>query len=560
MSKDRIVEVPSRRPAALDRRHLLRRGAALGLGAPALAALLRADQSGATAGPRAQATPAAGDPAKRGGTFVLLGHQEVASLHPDDAGPTVHFVVVEQMFNALLEMDENFQFNPVLAEGPPEIAADGLTYTFTLHQGVTFHDGAPFTAADVKYTFDWYLDPASQAVNANEFSSVAAVEAPDERTVVVRLKQPNAAFNAQVASKFILPAAYHEQVKKEGFAAAPIGTGPFKLKEWRAAEYTLLEAFDGHFRGRPNFDEFRLNVVPEPSVRAIALETGDADSSAWPLVSEDDQRLAETGDFTTFQTASLAVNHFPLNNTNPVLADKRVRQALLHAIDRQAIADDIFGGAATVATSNLSPALEAFYNPEVAQYPYDPARAGALLDEAGWTMGGDGVREKDGAKLTFTCTTVTGDQVRRPEAEVVQQSLREVGVDMQLEEAPVATILERMRSGEMDAALFNWTYGGDQGDPDASVTLRADGTNNFSQFKNPRVDELLDQGLVETDPAKRAPIYQEIQMIVAEEVPFLYMLFLQTFNHFANRVKGLPGTALSADPIYAKAYTWWFEE
>lgn len=545
------------RAGTLDRRTVLKRGAAAGLAAPAMAALLGA---GVPSAAGAQATPAAGDPAKRGGTFVVLGHQEVASLHPDDAGPTVHFVVVEQMFNALLEMDENFQFNPVLAEGPPEVTEDGLEYTFALRQGVTFHDGAPFTAADVKYTYEWYMDPASQAVNANELSSVAAVETPDERTVVVRLKEPNAAFNAQVASKFIFPAAYHAEVKKEGFATAPVGTGPFKLREWRAAEYTLLEAYDGHFRGRPNFDEFRMNVVPEPSVREIALETGDADSSGWPLVAEADQRLDETGDFTTFITANLAVNHFPLNTTNPVLSDKRVRQAMLHAIDRQAIADDIFGGAATVATGNLSPALEAFYTDDVAQYPFDPERAGALLDEAGWALGDDGVRAKDGQPLTFTCTTVTGDQVRRPEAEVVQQSLREVGIDMQLEEAPVATILERMRSAEMDAALFNWTYGGDQGDPDASVTLRSDGTNNFSQFKNPRVDELLDQGLREIDPAARVPIYQEIQRIVADEVPFLYMLFLQSYNHFSARTKGLPETALSADPLYAKAYTWWFEE
>ncbi len=561
MSNNRVNGASSTSEASrvgrLDRRTVLKRGAAAGLAVPALAGLVGV---GAPVVATAQATPPAGDPAKRGGTFVVLGHQEVASLHPDDAGPTVHFVVVEQIFNALIEMDEAFQFNPVLATEPPQVADDGLTYTFALRPGVTFHDGSPFTSADVKYTYEWYMNPENNAVNANELTSVAAVEAPDDATVIVRLKEPNAAFYAQVASKFIFPAAYHEEVKKEGFSAKPIGTGPFKLKEWRAAEFSLLEAFDDHFRGRPNFDEFRLNVVPEPSVRAIALETGDADSSAWPLVTEDDQRLDETGDFTTFITANLAVNHIPLNTTNPVLNDKRVRQALLHAIDRQSLADDIFGGAATVATANLSPALDVFYTEEVPLYPFDPERAAALLDEAGWTLGDGDVREKDGQPLTFTCTTITGDQVRRPEAEVAQQYLREVGVDMQLEEAPVATILERMRAAEMDAALFNWTYGGDQGDPDASVTLRSNGTNNFSQFENQRVDELLDQGLRETDPSQRVPIYQEIQQIVADEVPFLYLLFLQSYNHFSARTKGLPETVLTADPLYAKAYTWWFEE
>src|SRR5690606_31631519 len=132
-----------------------------------------------------------------------------------------------------------------------------------------------------------------------------------------------------------------------------IGTGPFKLQEWRAAEFTVVEAFEDHFRGRPHLDTIRLNVVPEASVRAIALETGDADNSVWPLVTEDELRLAETGMFTTFVTSALAVNHFPLNNGHPALADKNVRKAMMHAIDRQAVIDDIFSGAATLATSNL---------------------------------------------------------------------------------------------------------------------------------------------------------------------------------------------------------------
>ncbi|MDP9370574.1 MAG: ABC transporter substrate-binding protein, partial [Chloroflexota bacterium] len=193
-------------------------------------------------------------------------------------------------------------------------------------------------------------------------------------------------------------------------------------------------------------------------------------------------------------------------------------------------------------------------------YPFDPARAGAILDEAGWTMGGDGIREKAGQKLSFVCTVVTGDQARRPEAEVSQQYLREVGIDMQIEEAPIATILEKMRSAEMDASLFNWTYGGDAGDPDASVTLRSNGTNNFSHFNNPRVDELLDQGLLELDPAKRSVLYREVQTIVADEVPFLYMMFWDLFNFFTTRIKGLPESALTADPIYAKAYQFWIDE
>jgi peptide/nickel transport system substrate-binding protein len=425
---------------------------------------------------------------------------------------------------------------------------------------VKFQDGTEFTSEDVKYTYEWYMDPENAAVNANLFAGVASVEAPDPTTVVVTLTAPNAAFFSQVGDTFIVPAKYHAEIGEDAYKAAPIGTGPFKLKEWKAAEYTLVEAFDEHFRGRPHLDAVRMNIVPEASVRTIGLETGEADSSVWPLLTEDSLRLAEdTAQFTTFVTSALAINHFPLNNKNPKLADKRVRQAMLHAIDRQAIVDDVFRGAATLATANLSPALADYYNPEVVEYPYDLARAAELLDEAGWTLNGD-VREKDGEQLSFVCTTITGDQARRPEAEIVQQMLADVGIDMQIEEAPVATILEKLRAGEMDASLFNWTYGGTDGDPDASVELRSDATNNFSHFENARVDELLDLGLQETDLAKRAEYYKEIQAIVAEEVPFLFMMFWDWYNLFRSRVKGLPESALAGDPIYAKAYQFWIEE
>jgi peptide/nickel transport system substrate-binding protein len=547
-----------------SRRTLLKRAAAAGVSVPALAAAFgNGGIADAKFAPKLlqDGTPVSqgGTSVPQGGTFIMLGHQEIASLSPDDAGPTVHFVIVTQLFNALLELDENYVFQPVLATGLPEVSEDGLQFTFKLHEGVTFHDGEPFTSEDVKYTYEWYIDPENAAVNANDFRSVESVEAPDETTVIVNLKEPNAAFYSQVASKFIVPAHYHSEIGEDQFKAEPIGTGAFRLQSWDAARSTVVEAYENHFRGRPNLDEVRLDVVPEASVRAIALENGEADSSVWPLVIEDEQRLVESGEFTTFITSSNAVNHFPLNNTHPILSDKRVRQAMMYAIDRQAVIDDIFGGAATIATANLSPAVEAYYNPDVKQYPFDPEQAAALLEEAGWVMGDDDVREKDGEPLTFTCTVITGDQARRPEAEVVQSYLAEVGIDMQLEEAPVATILEQMREGKMDASLFNWTYG-DGIDPDASVTLRSDGTNNFSQFTNARVDELLDAGLREIDPEARAQYYEEIQEIVAEEVPFLFMMFWDLFNHFNERVKGLPDSALTADPIYSKAYQFYIEE
>lgn len=515
--------------------------------------LTRAALSGASVGLLSR-TASAESP-RRGGTMVVTGHQEISSLSPDDDGPGVHWTAVTQIHNALLELDENFTLLPTLAQSYTA-SPDGMSYTFKLVRGVRFHDGTEFTADDVKYTNEWYLNPANHAIQANNFKGVDSVQAVDKYTIRVRMKEPNAAFLAKGASTFIVPAAYHGRIGEKAYKSAPIGTGAFRLKEWKPAEHTLVAAFDQHFRGRPYLDFFRVDIVPEASVRAIGMQTGNSDSAVWPLLVEDNLRLGKDPNFTTYVTVTTGVNHFPINNRRPVFADKRVRQAMMFAINRQRLIDDIFKGTAEIAVSHLSPAFKAYYEPNVIKYPYDPAKAKALLDEAGWKPGPDGVRQKAGARLSFTCTTITGDQARRPEAEVAQQDLRAVGIEMKLAEAPVATITERMHKGEMDASLFNWTYGGSLGDPDPSLTLRSNGGNNWSHYANPKVDSLIDAGLREPDPKKRAPMYKEIQKIVAEDVPFLYVMYWNWYTIFTKRIKGLPRTAFNGPQLYRKAYQW----
>lgn len=560
MARSLDLEAMLRSAGPTTRREVLKRAAGAGIAAPALLALLRADgvqdveaASGAKSGSAARYQ----DQPVQGGTLILTGHQEIASLSPDDAGPAVHWVMVTQIHNALVEMDENVTFLPMLAEALPEASADGLSFTFKLKQGVKFHDGTEFTSADVKYTYEWYMNPDNAAINAADLELVASVEAPDPYTVVVHMKEPYAPFLARIATKFIVPAAYHSKIGEAEYKGKPVGTGAFKLKEWQAAAFTEVEAFPDHFRGAPYLAAVREEIVPEQSVRAIGLETGVAHSSVWTLGPEDNLRLAEDPNFVAFVTQSLAVNHFPLNNKLPQLSDKRVRQAMMYAIDRETVIDEIFSGTAVLATSNLSPGMGTYYNPDVKQYAYDVAQAQALLDEAGWVTGSGDVREKDGQKLSFTCTTISGDQLRRPEAELVQQYLKEVGIDMQLKEAPVATILEQLRKGEMDASLFNWTYGGDYLDPDDGGTLHSAGTSNFSHYGNSRVDELLGQGIRELDVEKRTAIYHEVQAIVAEEVPYIFMVYYNWYEIFSTKVKGLPAQASTGTNIYRKANEWW---
>ena len=496
----------------------------------------------------------------QGGTLGLMGHQEVAGLSPDDWGPSVQTTMIRAIHDSLIMDDENLEAQPVLAESF-EIAPDGLTYTFKLHEGVMFHDGKELTSADVKYTMDYYRDPEVASTIINRFRNVGSIDTPDDYTVVINMDAVNASFMTDGAQCPILQSEYHAEVGEEAYRQNPIGTGPFKLVEFNPAATVLVEAFDDYFRGRPNIDMVRQEVVPEPSVRNIALLTGDSDSALWPLLVEDSQAFKDDPNFTVITTSTGGVKHIPLNNKIPQLSDKRVRQALMHALDRQRIIDDLWNGAATVAHSNLSPKF-AFYSRDgdssLKRYDYDPEKAKALLDEAGWVEGSDGIREKDGLKLTFTCTTITGDQARRPIAELAQQFFKEVGVDMQLAEAPISTILDGLRAGTIDASLYNWTYG--SVDPSPASTLRSDGGQNWNSFENQRVDELIDLGLATTDPDERKVYYDELQEIIVEEVPMLYLQWDEWMNVFTGRVKGLPETANDGFTIYYNGlYKWWLE-
>lgn len=498
----------------------------------------------------------------QGGVFVALGHHEIASLSPDDWGPSVHYFIVGNIHSRLLKLDNYYTLQPELAESF-EVSEDGLEYTFATRDGVLWHDGESFSANDVAYTFNFYRNPDNAAASASNYQGVTDVQAPDDATVVVTLDEPNAAFLTRAGQAGIVAEHHHGAIGENAYKADPLGTGPWMLQEWRAAEFTECVAFPDYWEGPPNMDGIRENIVPEASVRAIALENGEADSAVWPLVTDDHLRFRDDedlSDFTVQITSSVAVNHFPLNNEHPVLSDKNVRQAMMFALDRESIRDDLWQGLAVLATANLSPAIEFYYEPDVAQYPYDPEQAIALLEEAGWVMGDSGVREKDGQALEWTCTIITGDQARRPEAELAQANFADVGMNMTIEEAPVATIQEGQRNGTVDMSLYNWTYGGASGEPDPSNTLRSDARNNWSLYKNERIDELVDQGLAETDPEVRREIYSEVQKIVAEDVPFLFVKFWDWFNIFSPRTQGLPEDPLVAGNQYMYLHEMWLDD
>lgn len=485
----------------------------------------------------------------KGGTLTWLGHQEVAGLGPNDIGPDVQAAVIFNVLNPLVHVNYMAETVPVLARDY-EVGSDDLSYTFRLHEGVLFHDGSELTADDVKYTFETY----SQAGNtvASRFDGMRDVTVVDRYTARVNMDRVNASFLRSACEVPIVPAAYHESVGVDGFRTAPIGTGAFRVAEWRPAEFTELVAFEDHFRGAPQVDRIRLEVVPEPSVRYIALLTGDAQGTVWPLDVEDALELQNDRNFLVVATNWNSPRFIPLNNELPQLSDKRVRQAMLFALDRQRILDELESGLGVVGTSHLAP-HNPYYNPNVPLYPFDPERARSVLEGAGWVAGSDGIRSKDGLRLSFTCTTISGDQTRRPMAELSQLFLRAVGVDMQLAEAPVASILQGLHQGTLEASLFNWTMGSTV-DPSPTSVLKSDGGDNYMRYRSAEMDRLIEQGLSVVDPAERKKVYDRTQELYAEDVPALTLHFKQDLGVYSRDMVGIPEVQNMALPVWFDGY------
>jgi peptide/nickel transport system substrate-binding protein len=533
----------------MSRRQFLRLAAITGSAAVFVACAPPGVQqpSGDAAAPAAEA---GGEEAPGGGTLIWMSHQEIAGLGPNSLGATMQTIMIMAIHAGLVAYDTDYNMYNDLAESV-DVAPDGSKYTFNLRKGVKFHDGTELIAADVKYTIDYYRDEKNAATIQSAYTGIGSVETPDDYTVVVNMATVNAASLATWATNPIVHAKHHAEVGDDVYETSPIGTGPFKLKEWKAAEYTELEAFADYYKGRPDVDFIRMEVVPEDAVRKAAMETGDADSSAWPLLVEDSLALEQDPNFKVYRTPGESIKHFPINNTLPCFTDKRCRQALMHALDRQRIIDDLWNGAAEVADSNIPPNSQ-YYKSGLKQYEFDPEKAKTMLDEAGWTVGADGIREKDGVKFSFTCTAKAGDQARKAIAELSQQFLKDVGVEMKIAEAPIAEILEAMRSGTMDCSIFNWTYCTSVLEPDCTDTLSSTGGNNFPQYRNAEMDELLSQGLQEVDPAKRKPIYDRVQDIFAEEVPVLYLQFDTWMLPFSvASIEGLPDATANTYPLYS---------
>jgi peptide/nickel transport system substrate-binding protein len=419
------------------------------------------------------------------------------------------------LFSSLLERDEQMNLKGDVAESWD--VPDPLTYVFHLRRDIRFHDGRPLSSADVKATYEFMIDPANRSPKRGAFRLVTKIEAPDEYTVIFRLKEPYASFmtNLLRPATGIVPAN-----ATADFSRHPIGSGPFRFVSQLQDDEVAVERNLDYFGGPPQLSRIRFRIVPDAIVRALELRKGSADLEVSSLAPDMVPVLAKQASLGVTQRQGTNLTYLGINLEDPILAHREVRQALAYATDRETLIRYLLHGQAQVASGVLPPAHWA-YEPNVTRYALDGTRAERLLDAAGFP------RKRGGIRFQVTLKTSTDEQFRLIGA-VLQEQWRRVGVDLELRPLEFATLLSDAVKGNFQLNLLRWV--GANNDPDifefvfSSKRFPPNGANR-GHYRNARIDALTDQIRVEMDREKRKALCSETQKVLADDLPYLPLWF-----------------------------------
>jgi peptide/nickel transport system substrate-binding protein len=436
--------------------------------------------------------------------FALAGNPD--TLDPHKTSGTLTFQTIKSIYDTLAEPDMSGKLVPALAERW-QVSEDALTWTFFLRKGVVFHNGDQLTAHDVKATFGRIMDKATASPKAKEFRAIAAIEAPDDYTVILKLKEPSSPLLATLASGWgaILPRRLIEA--GHDFGNQPVGTGPFVLKKWVRDSQVILAKNDNYWiKGHPKLDRVNMYIIPERAVAVQGLVSGQIDVAY--LIDKDDLPILEASqDVKIDKSMTALILVMSINCSNPVLQDVRVRQALNHAIDKQTVLDVAYNGGQPIGT--FMDHDNAYYRDFTALYPYDPEKAKKLLADAG--VGPDTVLE---------LFLPQNYELHVKAGEMYQAMLTKVGLNVKIKLVDWSTwISDVYRGGKYDLTVIGHT-----GKLDPDGTLGGYGSKSrYVKWVNPRAAELIDQARQVSGFENRKKLYDEVLELMAKEVPFMYL-------------------------------------
>jgi peptide/nickel transport system substrate-binding protein len=506
----------------LTRRQAMLRAAGMGVGAavagPRLVGAAPAGRAGAPSAGAQDATP------KPGGVLKMGMQSDPSALDPQTQSLTAIWHVVEHIYSKLTKVQPDLSIAPELAESW-DISADGLTYTFKLHQGVKFHNGREVVAADVKYSYERLVDPATASTSAADLSSMASIEAPDDYTAVLTLKSPDASILSNIAgvSCIIIP---KEVVEQNGdLSQVAVGSGPFVFKEYVPNTNITLDKNPDYFEeGLPYLDGLELLIAAEDTSRTAALVQGTADFIEY-VPSKDIELLQSDSSVTLAGNSIQQIRMIGFNLTRKPFDNLKVRQAINTVMDRTAVIAAALQGHGTPTETIFAQDFWAALKHEVPAPDVDKAKQ--LLTEAGFP---------DGFKTSVTTWAEYG--FLHDAAVVVQDQLKKIGIDAELNALDTGTMSQTVYV----AKDFDMAVTGDSGfvDPNGLVlnNFKTGESGNFVGYSNPDVDKLIDQGIAETDQAKRAEIYQQMQEILLQELPWVCLFIGQQYEGMKTYVKG----------------------
>jgi peptide/nickel transport system substrate-binding protein len=461
-------------------------------------------------------------------TLVMLIESSPTNLDPRVGVDAQSERIDNLIFDDLLSRGDNLDVAPGLAERW-EIP-DPRTYVFHLHPNITFHDGHPLTSRDVKWTFDSLLQGKVRSTKAAVYRFVDRIDAPDDFTVVFHMKEPSATllWNLSDGAVGIVPYGSGAEITSH-----PIGSGPFKFVSAETDKEVVLERNDNYWGDKAKLARVRFAVVPDATTRALELRKGSADAAINALTPDTVLTLQRDPSLAVERAPGTVLAYLGFNLRDPILKDVRVRQAIAYALDRRPMIEYLWRGEAQPARSILPPQSWA-YNGDVPPYDHNPKKARQLLDSAGYLP-------VNGIRFHITMKTSTDENTRLMVA-VIQQQLREVGIALDIRSFEFATFFADVTHGAFQLYGLRWIGGNE--DPDIfeyafhTSKFPPNGANR-GYYSNPKVDAIIDQARREVDPAVRKRLYAELQTILAEELPYINLWYLDNVLVHNKRVRNL---------------------
>lgn len=487
--------------------------------------------------PRESGVPAYGDALVEGS----IG--EPSTLIPLLASDSASHSVASLVYNGLVKYDKNLNLTGDLAESW-QISPDGLTITFYLRKGVKWHDGHEFTSRDILYTFNTIIDPKTPTAYAEDFLQVRSAAAPDPYRFIVNYSRPFAPALASWGLN-ILPAHLlaGKDITKSELARKPVGTGPYRFREWIPGQRVVLDSYHNYFEGRPYIDSRVFRIIPDSSTMYMELKAGSIDMmNLTPVQFKRQTNSAEfLSRFNKYRYPVPSYTYLGYNLNKPLFADKRVRQAITSAINKDELVNGVLFGLGQAAHGPFQPGTWA-HNPALRPFPYDPARAVKLLAEAGWReRDKNGILTKDGKPFRFTIMTNQGNEQRIKSAQIIQYRLKQIGIDVNIRVLEWASLLTNyIDSRNFDLLLMGWSL---SQDPDQFDIWHSSKTAakelNFVSYKNSEVDRLLVEARGTFDIKKRKTCYFRIQEILADEQPYTFLYVPDALPAISARFRGV---------------------